>query len=145
MKCPICGTELVQSRRSGVEVELCPTCKGMWLSRAELEQLEDKVFDFGDDKKGTLVFDSTVTDAKCPQCEKPLRRFRYRLFDLEMDFCDEGHGFWLEADEDARVLELMKKEESDIERKALAEDRWAKQLRHLRSGGFLDRLRGLLG
>jgi hypothetical protein len=60
-----------------------------------------------------------------------------------MDFCGDGHGFWLEAGEDKRVLELMTKEETDLERKVLAEDKWASQLGRLRSGSFLDRLRDL--
>src|SRR5579863_8800547 len=117
MKCPSCNTDLTPGKRSGVDGELCPTCKGMWLSRQELEQLEDEVFDFGDDKKGTLVFDSSATAAKCPQCEKPMRRFEYRFFDIDMDFCEEGHGFWLDADEDKRVLDAMRKEAKDLARK----------------------------
>jgi len=35
-------------------------------------------------------------------------------------------------------LELMKKEEAELERKVLAEDRWASHLQYLRSGSFLD-------
>jgi Zn-finger nucleic acid-binding protein len=72
-----------------------------------------------------------------------MRRFQYRLYDLEMDFCEDGHGYWLDEGEDKRVLELMKKEEAGLERKVLAEDRWASHLQHLRSGSFLDKVRGL--
>ncbi|MGH6879112.1 MAG: hypothetical protein ACREHV_17265, partial [Rhizomicrobium sp.] len=60
-----------------------------------------------------------------------------------MDFCGEGHGFWLEAGEDKRVLELMKKEETGLERKVLAEDKWASHMKRLRSGSFIDRVRGM--
>jgi Zn-finger nucleic acid-binding protein len=141
MKCPNCDQDLVQTKRDDIEVQYCPSCRGMWLSRQELEELEDEVFDFGDDEKGTLIFSATATDRKCPQCGKPLKRFKYRLYDLEMDFCEDGHGFWLDADEDKRILELMKKEEVDIERKAFAEDRWAAGLQYMRSGSFLDRMR----
>lgn len=143
MKCPSCNTDLVQTKHSGVDVELCQSCQGMWLSRQELNQLEDEVFDLGDDEKGTLAFDSTATTGKCPQCGKPMRGFEYRFYDLEMKFCEDGHGFWLDKDEDKRVLELMKKEEAGLERKVLAEDKWAGHLRHLRSGTFLDKVRSL--
>jgi Zn-finger nucleic acid-binding protein len=143
MQCPNCGKDLVQTKRDRIEVEYCPSCRGMWLSRQELEQLEDEAFDLGEDEKGTLIFSATATTRKCPQCSKPMKRFAYRLYDLEMDFCEDGHGFWLDADEDKRVLDLMKKEEAGLERKARAEDRWALQIRHLRSGSFLDRVRGL--
>jgi Zn-finger nucleic acid-binding protein len=115
----------------------------MWLSCQELEQLEDEVFDLGDDEKGSLMLGSTATNSNCPQCGKLMKRFGYRLYDLEMDFCEDGHGYWLDADEDKRVLELMKKEEADLSRKVLAEDRWASHLKHFRSGSFLGKVRDL--
>jgi Zn-finger nucleic acid-binding protein len=100
------------TKRDNIEVEYCPSCRGMWLSRQELEELEDEVFGFGDDEKGTLVFNATASSRKCPQCSKPMKRFKYRLYDLEMDFCEDGHGFWLDVDEDKRILELMRQEEA---------------------------------
>ena len=143
MKCPNCNAELVQKKRDRIETEVCPSCEGMWLSCQELAQLEDEVFDFGDDKKGSLMFGFDASPRKCPQCEAAMKSFQYRLYDLEMDFCEEGHGYWLEAGEDKRVLELMKKEEIDLGRKALAEDRFAAHLQFLRTGAFRDRLRDM--
>ena len=144
MKCPKCNTDLVQTKRHKIDVNYCASCRGMWLDCKELEQLEDEVFDFGDDKKGTLVFKSVPTTAQCPQCSQFLKRFQYRLYDLELEFCENGHGYWLDEDEDTRVLELMAKKEVDFERKLLAEDKWASTLRHMRSGSFLSKVRDLL-
>ena len=141
MKCPKCNIELVPAVRHKLPVYLCPSCKGMWLEQPELAQLEDEVFDFGDRWKGTLVFGSTATTDHCPVCAALLRRFKYRFYDLEMEFCPNGHGYWLEADEDTRVLELMKKEEADLQRKLLAEDKWAAVLRHMYSRSFFGKLR----
>jgi uncharacterized protein len=143
LKCPRCNTDLAPVIRHKIKVNACPSCKGMWLERQELEQLEDEVFDFGEHAKGTLVADSTPTTDKCPECNAALSRFRYRFYDLEMELCENQHGFWLEADEDSRVLELMKREEADLERKLVAEDRWAATLKRLRSGSFLERFRDL--
>ena len=75
MKCPDCNAELVQKTRDGVEMEVCPSCQGMWLSRQELAELEDEVFNFGDDEKGSLMLGSTPSTRKCPQCESLLKRF----------------------------------------------------------------------
>jgi Zn-finger nucleic acid-binding protein len=141
MKCPNCDAGLKQTKRDGVEMEICPACSGMWLNSQELAQLEDEVFDFGDDEKGSLMLGSTPTTRKCPQCGKAMKGFQYRLYDLEMDFCEDQHGYWLEADEDKRVLELMKEEENNLGRKVLAEDRFAAHLQYLRTGSFLDRMR----
>jgi Zn-finger nucleic acid-binding protein len=115
----------------------------MWLEHHELEELEDEVFDFGDRWKGTLVFDSVATTDKCPECTAFLQMFRYRFYDLEMDFCPNQHGYWLDDDEDTRVLELMKREEADLQRKLLAEDKWTATLKHLRSPSFFRNLRDL--
>jgi Zn-finger nucleic acid-binding protein len=73
-----------------------------------------------------------------------MKTFQYRFYDLELDFCDEQHGYWLDTDEDKRVLELMKREERNLGRKVLAEDRFAAHLQYLRSGSFLDRIRDLV-
>ncbi len=143
MKCPRCGADLQPVQRHKLEVNCCPSCKGMWLEHDELQQLEDEVFDFGDRWKGTLVFGSSATSDKCPQCSACLQRFQYRFYDLEMEFCPNRHGYWLEDDEDTRVLELMKKEEADLTRKLIAENKWSALLQHMRSGSFFDRLRGL--
>jgi Zn-finger nucleic acid-binding protein len=144
MRCPNCNAELVKKKRDGIEMEICPGCQGMWLSREELTQLEDEVFDFGDEEKGSLMLGSTPTSRKCPQCGKAMKTFQYRFYDLELDFCDEQHGYWLDTDEDKRVLELMKREERNLGRKVLAEDRFAAHLQYLRSGSFLDRIRDLV-
>lgn len=143
MKCPKCDVDLVSAVRHKVQVNECPSCKGMWLDSQELNELEDEAFDFGDDAKGTVVFSSTPTTARCPVCSAPLRRFYYRFYALEMECCGNQHGYWLEADEDTRVLELMKQEEKDYERKVLAEDQWGKTLKRLRSPSFLSKVRDL--
>jgi Zn-finger nucleic acid-binding protein len=42
MKCPIDGTELVMTERSGVEIDYCPQCRGVWLDRGELDKILDR-------------------------------------------------------------------------------------------------------
>jgi Zn-finger nucleic acid-binding protein len=143
VKCPKCDVELVPATRHELKVNSCPSCNGMWLEHDELQELEDEVFDFGERWKGTLEFSSEATTHKCPECTALLQRFRYRFYDLEMEFCPAQHGYWLEHDEDTRVLELMKKEEADLQRKLLAEDKWTKTLRQLRSPSFFAKLRDL--
>ena len=43
MKCPHCtDTTLVMSERQGVEIDYCPSCRGIWLDRGELDKLLEK-------------------------------------------------------------------------------------------------------
>ncbi len=42
MRCPIDETELVMSERQGIEIDYCPTCRGVWLDRGELDKLIER-------------------------------------------------------------------------------------------------------
>ncbi|WP_299402228.1 zf-TFIIB domain-containing protein [uncultured Roseobacter sp.] len=42
MKCPVDGTTLVITDRSGVEIDYCPDCRGVWLDRGELDKIIDR-------------------------------------------------------------------------------------------------------
>lgn len=39
MRCPLCDATMRAVNRRGVEVDVCPECKGIWLDRGELEKL----------------------------------------------------------------------------------------------------------
>ena len=69
----------------------------------------------------------------------------YRLYDLPLEFCEQGHGYFLDAGEDERVLNLMRDEEKRVKRSERAESRWAKHLSRMRTQGFFDKLRGPWG
>lgn len=42
MQCPIDGTTLVIADRSGVEIDYCPQCRGVWLDRGELDKILER-------------------------------------------------------------------------------------------------------
>ena len=39
MNCPVCGERLREIERSGVMIDICPSCKGIWLDRGEIDKL----------------------------------------------------------------------------------------------------------
>lgn len=39
MNCPVCSEKMKTIERLGVEVEICPGCKGIWLDAGELDKL----------------------------------------------------------------------------------------------------------
>ena len=142
LKCPKCSSDLSVEKFKGVEVDRCPGCKGLWLDYHELDQLEDKEMD-DDDLKGSMMFRSHVGDLHCPTCESGMQMFRYRAFNLELDFCPNEHGFWLDGGEEKRVLEIMKQRVKDLKRSSDAEVEWAGMLQRFRSKSFGDRMKGL--
>jgi len=48
MQCPNDKTELKTMNREGYEIQYCPTCKGVWLERGELNRIIEKAKDLGE-------------------------------------------------------------------------------------------------
>ena len=43
MKCPVCkNVTLLMSEKSGIEIDYCPECRGIWLDRGELDKIMEK-------------------------------------------------------------------------------------------------------
>lgn len=40
--CPKCTQELHIADRQGIEIDFCPTCRGIWLDSGELEKILDR-------------------------------------------------------------------------------------------------------
>lgn len=71
MPCPICKTGLTLSDRQGVEIDYCPTCRGVWLDRGELDKIIERSAD--------------VAAPNRRESEPPGRSERSREYD------DDGH------------------------------------------------------
>lgn len=57
MKCPLCPDDILEpTYHRGIEIDVCPGCRGMWLDRGELDRL------LGDD---------LVTDSARPRSGEP--------------------------------------------------------------------------
>jgi uncharacterized protein len=42
MDCPVDATTLQMTERQGIEIDYCPTCRGVWLDRGELDKLVER-------------------------------------------------------------------------------------------------------
>lgn len=43
MKCPVCtDVNLQMSERQGIEIDYCPSCRGVWLDRGELDKIIER-------------------------------------------------------------------------------------------------------
>jgi uncharacterized protein len=42
MTCPACGGDLLELERSGVHVDACRSCRGVWLDRGELDRIVER-------------------------------------------------------------------------------------------------------
>ncbi len=60
MQCPVCSNvQLVMSERQGIEIDYCPSCRGVWLDRGELDKIIERSVP---DKGGKKHSDSSKYD-----------------------------------------------------------------------------------
>ena len=71
MKCPRDDTPLLLSERQGVEIDYCPSCRGVWLDRGELEKIIER-------SAAELLRDPAPT----PSRTRPRRSFLDEIFDF---------------------------------------------------------------
>lgn len=59
MKCPNCGELLLITERHKVEIDYCPSCRGVWLDKGEL----DKVIEYASNNAATY-FNKNDNDSR---------------------------------------------------------------------------------
>ena len=147
MECPRDGTTLIEERMHGIEVDHCPTCNGRWLDHHELDELEAKQADEAE-RRATIQYAQRESELECPVCGKPMTAFNYRAYDLELDTCEDEHGFWLDAGEEGRVHDIIDERVRGLKRSVSAEAAWSSFLDSLGAkggGGAWSSIRGLFG
>lgn len=72
--CPTDGTVLRRIERSGVHVDACPSCRGVWLDRGELDKIVEHersdTDDFEQEIRGTPDRDSQQVGHAKPRKKK---------------------------------------------------------------------------
>jgi len=111
MNCPHDGSELKKVKYEKLfDVDQCPRCKGMWLQPGELEAIQEiKINEYKEELKkihdyvGSSILMSKTKDKGqiiCPECNSILERKEYGYCSqVYIDYCINGHGIWLDADE----------------------------------------------
>ena len=69
MQCPVDGATLVMAERSGVEIDYCPKCRGVWLDRGEL----DKIIERAGSAEGAVPLREPARGAVQSYAEEPRR------------------------------------------------------------------------
>jgi Zn-finger nucleic acid-binding protein len=123
LTCPRDGAQLQPSNDEHVSHQQCPKCKGGWFALDEFERLEATVAS-SDAVAGTIEYATRDANLKCPSCGKEMAAFDFRGQNLELDACNDEHGFWLDAGESERVRDIMRQRVLDLARSAKAEGVW---------------------
>ena len=108
--CPKCDTGLFVVHFKDIEVDVCPSCRGLWLDAGELEALLQRTGAATDDpflrfqtQPGTRP---AGTKHLCPRCDAALHEIQAGT-SLTLDRCPRGHGLWFDADELQQLLAMF--------------------------------------
>jgi Zn-finger nucleic acid-binding protein len=90
-----------------VEIDLCPSCDGIWLDARELAKLDDNFF-LNVESMPLDEASPTEEDAllRCPRCEGAPVLLKVHPVDFEdvvLDTCSACRGFWLDKGELEKV------------------------------------------
>jgi Zn-finger nucleic acid-binding protein len=141
MLCPRCKVELQTETYQGIDVDHCPSCHGRWLDYPELDELEATVAS-EDERRAQIIYDPRPSDLACPKCGKKMTAFDYRAYNLELNTCEDQHGFWLDAGEEGRIHDIIEERVRGLHRAASAEASWGQFLDRMRHPSFLDHVKG---
>lgn len=116
MLCPVCEIEMLVLEYSGIEIDFCQKCEGIWLDEGELELLLDE-----NQKKHSALFHALLErskktkglDRKCPVCGKRMTAVELPLSSpLEIDKCVFGHGLWFDKGELYQICSSISPDEA---------------------------------
>lgn len=144
MQCPRCAATLNPAKLDGIAVETCPTCKGSWLDKGELSELEITVEPDASWREGTIEWKQSDGKLLCPVCGKEMESFDYRDDGVMLDTCREQHGYWLDAGEGEAVRNAMKDRVHDLQRAQTAEVKWGAFIYKVGHPTWIDRLSKML-
>jgi Zn-finger nucleic acid-binding protein len=145
MNCPRDGSALVAEHHAGIEVDRCPQCNGRWLDHHELNELEATVAPDADDRRAMIEYAKRPSELTCPACAKPMRAFNYRAYNLELDTCEDEHGFWLDAGEERSLSDVMVERVRGLARAASAQEAWSRSRGRGSRRSVWNRIKGMFG
>lgn len=96
MRCPECYRRLKQARTQGIEIDRCPSCRGVWFDAGELEAYRRSQALASGRDAGHVTFEATapVPGSDCPHC-KTATLSEGRAGDLRLYRCTECTGCFL--------------------------------------------------
>lgn len=96
MRCPNDETTLVMSERSGIEIDYCPECRGVWLDRGELDKIIDR----------SVGMPQPAPQAQAPAPQAP-QYDRYDDRRREQHYAPQQQGYYKKRKRESWLSELF--------------------------------------
>ena len=107
MNCPKCEQALSAKEVRGIEVDQCPSCRGIWFDDSELETiLEHSRSDLRPLRSGREEDTLNRQSGKCPRDGQSMMRVcSAKKSEVVLDVCPECSGIWLDVGELDKLTE----------------------------------------
>ena len=112
MQCPNDKTEMIRREVGGVQVEECPQCKGSWFEQTEFQKARDAIepdaiwLDF-EIWKHEDQFKLDLRGIHCPQDDAKLVALVYGETGVEVNYCTQCQGIWLDGGEFEKIVQAL--------------------------------------
>jgi Zn-finger nucleic acid-binding protein len=111
LTCVKCTSVLDKARVSDVEVDLCPSCGGLWLDHGEIERIGRGKPEEMDKLRVALTGrnqpdSASETQSSCPACPGQLKEVV--LGPVHVDYCTKCHGVFLDRGELDQAVAAVK-------------------------------------
>ncbi|MBN1955310.1 MAG: zf-TFIIB domain-containing protein [Anaerolineae bacterium] len=115
MLCPRCKQVLRMRMIHNVEVDRCLACDGVWFDQGELQAAREKVepdsrwmdVDLWADPDRFKVLDGELA---CPRCHAEMATIAYGDTGVEIDYCPQCQGAWLDGGEFEKIVNALREE-----------------------------------
>lgn len=104
MNCPACNTAMMAQDFGGVVIDICQSCKGLWLDWMELIKIDERHEGSGQALAAAMLSPRSNPPNRgqipCPKCGIPMRIHNYgRAQSVKVDECYGCGGFFLDSGE----------------------------------------------
>jgi len=105
--CPRCGVRLEHHELHGQDLDLCPTCSGLWLDRGEFRAVTRESDVYGSEPVPQGARIGPLRDlggyVPCVRCGRLMNRKNFaKISNVILDEC-KRHGVWLDGGELERI------------------------------------------
>ena len=134
MQCPRCNVGLESSEpgeHGFVIVDKCPSCKGTWFDKNELDRLDESVWlNAEQDIEFRVANETNSQELECPKCRTKMEPLSPKdATELVIDRCPDCLGFWLDKGELDKLRESIDEtlsEEAEDRIRFAKPDDWSK-------------------
>ena len=130
MICPVCYIELNNYNASGIELDICAKCEGVWFDKGEFQHFVNSLVSTGAiqdqpikkalRKKAFPIIESQRRNLHCPRCNNQLELKNFSFdSNVFVDKCFSCHGLWTDKGELLEIAKYVKGNE-DLQSYAIA-------------------------